>query len=139
MSNDFYRSDEWRRLRYRVLRKFGFKCMACGRDANDGVKIHVDHIKPRSVKPWLELEESNLQVLCEDCNLGKSSTFQDKFRLLPNEFGEEFTRSGGMSSKLKRFLKIELEASTGVDLCAELDRIMAIHRSNFKKLKGVEQ
>lgn len=70
----FYDSREWRELRWKVLRKSDMRCQACGRGRNDGTILHVDHIKPRSKFPELELVESNLQVLCEDCNLGKSNT-----------------------------------------------------------------
>lgn len=66
----FYASDAWRRLRYKALVKYGRKCMCCG--ASDR-PAHVDHIKPRSIRPDLELDLNNLQILCEDCNLGKSN------------------------------------------------------------------
>lgn len=70
----FYKSDEWRRLRYEVLREQKGKCQCCGRSAKDGVVLHVDHIIPLS-KDWSKrLDKNNLQVLCEDCNLGKSNT-----------------------------------------------------------------
>lgn len=39
----------------------------------DGKVMHVDHIKPKSLHPELKYELSNLQVLCEDCNIGKSN------------------------------------------------------------------
>jgi len=68
----FYESVEWRKVRYNVLRKYGGKCQLCGRSYKEnGVVIHVDHIKPRSKYPELELDENNLQILCSDCNLGK--------------------------------------------------------------------
>lgn len=71
----FYASDEWRTLRYEVLRERGGSCELCGRNRREhGVTIHVDHIKPRSKFPELQLVRTNLQVLCEDCNLGKSNT-----------------------------------------------------------------
>ena len=70
----FYLSHEWRELRYRALREQGGRCCLCGRSAKDGIKLHVDHIKPRSKFPQLALEITNLQVLCEDCNIGKSNT-----------------------------------------------------------------
>jgi hypothetical protein len=66
----FYKTREWRELRYKVLVRLGKKCQCCG---EEGGYIHVDHIKPRSLFPELELEESNLQVLCEACNMGKSN------------------------------------------------------------------
>jgi len=68
----FYDSEEWRKVRYKALRKHGGKCQLCGRSYKEhGVVIHVDHIKPRSKYPELELDGNNLQILCEDCNLGK--------------------------------------------------------------------
>ncbi|RYZ77144.1 MAG: HNH endonuclease [Proteobacteria bacterium] len=42
--------------------------------------MHVDHIKPRSKYPHLELEFSNIQVLCPPCNFGKSNKYEDDFR-----------------------------------------------------------
>jgi 5-methylcytosine-specific restriction endonuclease McrA len=69
----FYSSTEWLQLRYKVLKIRGNKCEACGRGPADGTCIHVDHIKPRSIHPELALNASNLQILCKDCNLGKSN------------------------------------------------------------------
>lgn len=78
---DFYQSDEWRRLRYRAIKLYGRKCMCCNRTAKDhGIVIHVDHIKPRSKFPRLELDIQNMQILCEDCNMGKSNVYYDDYR-----------------------------------------------------------
>lgn len=80
-TGDFYKSEEWRKLRYRVIQKYGGRCMLCGRShAEHGVVVHVDHIKPRSVAPELELSFDNLQVLCEDCNIGKSNNDSNDYR-----------------------------------------------------------
>lgn len=80
-TTSFYLTDEWRKLRYRVLRKYKARCMCCGRNRQEhGVTIHVDHIKPRSKFPKLELDFNNLQILCEDCNLGKSNIDQTDWR-----------------------------------------------------------
>ena len=80
----FYDSREWLALRYRVLTKHGRRCMLCGCDGSPGNPIQVDHIKPRSKYPKLELVESNLQVLCKYCNHGKSNTDQTDFRYRPS-------------------------------------------------------
>ena len=72
-SFDFYSSEQWRSLRYKALRVCK-RCAACGRSRSDGVVLHVDHIRPRSRFPHLELKLFNLQVLCADCNLGKGNT-----------------------------------------------------------------
>jgi len=71
-SEGFYQSYEWRSLRYDALEKYGRICRICGRtpESHD-VVLHVDHIKPRSKNPSLRLNIENLQILCEDCNLGK--------------------------------------------------------------------
>ena len=76
----FYKSPEWRRLRYIVLSKRGNKCECCGQSPKTGSVIHIDHVKPRSIYPELSLAEDNLQVLCDDCNLGKSNMFEDDWR-----------------------------------------------------------
>lgn len=72
-----YSSDAWKELRYKTLRRFGFKCLAC--NATD-TELHVDHIVPVSVDRSRALDEDNLQVLCRDCNLSKSNKFQDDLR-----------------------------------------------------------
>ena len=73
LSQKFYNSEEWRRVRYLALRASRGVCELCGVGPTHGHPLHVDHIKPRSKHPELALEISNLQVLCEDCNLGKSN------------------------------------------------------------------
>lgn len=75
--DDFYKTDKWRRLRYRVLRAHPMKCMLCGSEQKP---MHVDHIKPRSKHPHLAYEITNLQILCEACNIGKSNNYEDDFR-----------------------------------------------------------
>lgn len=73
-SDVFYSTREWRELRVKVLNEQGFKCIWCNRTPKDhGIVLHVDHIKPKSKYPELALDKSNLQVLCEDCNKGKSN------------------------------------------------------------------
>ena len=65
--------SKWRSLRYEAFKKYGNKCQCCGASPETGAVLHVDHIKPKSKFPELEYEISNLQILCEDCNLGKSN------------------------------------------------------------------
>lgn len=69
--DSFYTSRAWLSLRYKVIMKYGRMCAIC---KAMNVEIHVDHIKPRSKFPHLELDINNLQVLCKDCNLGKGCT-----------------------------------------------------------------
>jgi 5-methylcytosine-specific restriction endonuclease McrA len=76
-SKSFYDSRPWQELRYKVLLKHGRKCMCC---FATNVELHVDHIKPISKFPELALIFDNLQVLCRDCNLGKSNKDDTDFR-----------------------------------------------------------
>jgi len=76
----FLSSYGWRQLRMKVLVARGARCECCGATRADGVKLHVDHIKPRRKYPELSLEESNLQVLCEVCNHGKGNWDETDWR-----------------------------------------------------------
>ena len=76
MGSEFYSTNEWRTLRWQVLQTSKKACNVCGRSySKHKVILHVDHIKPRSKFPSLELSIANLQVLCEDCNLGKGASY----------------------------------------------------------------
>ena len=72
-TDDFLQTYEWRRLRMEALKMHGARCQCCGATPADGVRMHVDHIKPRRLFPQLALTLSNLQVLCEACNHGKGN------------------------------------------------------------------
>ena len=78
-NDDFYNSREWMDVRYKALQLHGRQCLCCGAKA-PGVELHVDHIKPRSKYPELELDINNLQVLCKACNLGKSNRDCNDYR-----------------------------------------------------------
>ena len=80
MKKEFYKSSEWRQLRYLVLREQPRVCALCGRGKSHNLSLHVDHIRPRSQHPELELDIENLQILCEDCNFGKSNKYADDWR-----------------------------------------------------------
>jgi hypothetical protein len=60
-------------LRYKVLERDGYKCVKCGSSPayGNGTRLHIDHIKPYSKGGETVL--SNLQTLCEECNLGKGN------------------------------------------------------------------
>ena len=84
--NDSYKqSEEYKKkqerqlltpgLRYDIMKRDGFRCVICGRTAEDGVKLHVDHIKPIS-KGGLTVPD-NLRTLCQECNLGKSDKYDE--------------------------------------------------------------
>ncbi len=79
-TKEFLESYEWRQLRVKVLNHYGPRCMCCGATPEHGVKMHVDHIKPRRKYPELALSFDNLQVLCEECNHGKGNWNETDWR-----------------------------------------------------------
>lgn len=59
--------------RFAILKRDGFKCLYCGRSpAEDGIRLQVDHIIPRSKGGGDH--DDNLVSACEDCNQGKKAT-----------------------------------------------------------------
>lgn len=90
---DFYKSDEWAKLRYEVLKE-AEHCLCCGATKQQA-RLTVDHVKPIWKYPELKLERSNLQVLCMLCNKGKGGRDETDFRLdtdpeEPNELDAEY-------------------------------------------------
>lgn len=75
MANDEEHAKVTRAMRYDVLRRDDFRCVKCGRGREDGVKLHVDYIKP--VSRGGKSVMSNLQTLCEDCNCGKGNKYEE--------------------------------------------------------------
>ena len=59
------------KVRFNVFKRDGYRCVICGRKAENGVTLEVDHIKPFSKGGSSDM--SNLQTLCMDCNRGKSN------------------------------------------------------------------
>lgn len=82
----FYKSWEWRELRMVALKKYGRRCMCCGATPDDvsidgsPVRIVVDHIKPLSFHWELRLSPDNLQILCDECNMGKGAWDETDYR-----------------------------------------------------------
>lgn len=61
------------RQRFRVLKRDNFSCVKCGASPAKDQKVilNIDHIEPWSKGGITEI--SNLQTLCQNCNLGKSN------------------------------------------------------------------
>jgi len=57
------------KLRWEIFERDKFRCVVCGRGAEDNVKLQVDHVYPYS-KGGLSTK-SNLRTLCFECNSGK--------------------------------------------------------------------
>lgn len=58
------------KLRMDILARDKYTCRICGAGRNEGAVLEVDHIHPASRGGTNDPE--NLQVLCRDCNVGKS-------------------------------------------------------------------
>lgn len=70
------------KLRFEIFKRDNFTCTYCRRTSwGDKVKLHVDHIIPRSRggtdKP------SNLTTSCADCNLGKGAGLVQNVERMP--------------------------------------------------------
>lgn len=83
----FYASWEWKRVRYDFLKNLDRRCQCCGATPGHNIRIVVDHIKPIRFHWNLRLLMSNLQLLCDDCNMGKGSRDETDWRL--SQFDED--------------------------------------------------
>jgi 5-methylcytosine-specific restriction endonuclease McrA len=66
-------------IRWQVFQRDNWKCVSCGRNSQNDVILHVDHIIPRSRGGSDSLE--NYQTLCHLCNIGKSNKDTTDLRL----------------------------------------------------------
>ncbi|MCR4905479.1 MAG: HNH endonuclease [Clostridiales bacterium] len=71
----YQRSLMTQSLRYDVMKRDHFRCVLCGRTADDDIKLHVDHIVPVAKGGKTVME--NLRTLCEDCNRGKRDKYDE--------------------------------------------------------------
>jgi 5-methylcytosine-specific restriction endonuclease McrA len=73
----FFKYRKWLYVRHDALAANDGCCCCCGHGKWDGKVLNVDHIKSRKTHPHLALKLWNLQVLCEDCNIGKANEDHD--------------------------------------------------------------
>lgn len=111
----------WQSLRKKVLERDDWTCQRCSKGMEDVLdewekehgkrphrshftqNFHIDHIKPVS-KGGKMFDMDNLQVLCEDCNLSKSDTWDGRKNL--NDFfdadiGEEMAKDLSQDKRTK--------------------------------------
>lgn len=79
-AKNFYSSPEWNKLKRKALHIWGNDVCCCCSESLIGKVKHVDHIKPRSKYPNLALKLSNLQVMCDLCNVTKGNRYETDFR-----------------------------------------------------------
>jgi len=82
-------STRWRKLREIVIRRDGV-CQMCGMEGN-----HVDHIVPRKLGGDDSL--SNLQFLCQQCNLRKGGRFFDEPKTPMTPLGSFYPKNDSIS------------------------------------------
>jgi hypothetical protein len=65
--------------RYLIFQRDNYRCRICGRSANDGVILNIDHWIPRKASEYKDNinDFDNLVVLCEECNKSKSDVLPD--------------------------------------------------------------
>ena len=77
----FYRSRAWRAARYVFLKTQPrpLRCKCCGATAAHA-RLVVDHIVAIKRNWSRRLDQTNLQLLCNDCNLAKASSDSTDWR-----------------------------------------------------------
>jgi hypothetical protein len=60
-------------LRFKILHRDKYRCQTCGATAAGGADLHIDHILP--VSKGGTNHESNLRVLCSECNIGRGNRY----------------------------------------------------------------
>lgn len=69
-------SDAYLKLRFMVLRRDDFTCQYCGRNAQSGAVLHIDHVCPKSNGGKYAFD--NLVTSCFECNEGKGDILLTK-------------------------------------------------------------
>ena len=96
----FLKSRKWQNVRIKVFDQFGYRCLCCGKSEK---ALHIDHIVPRACinrSMWLDM--SNLQVLCEKCNIAKGTQTID-YR--SNYDASKHVYAGNLNSPIKKKTK----------------------------------
>ncbi len=76
---DPYRSASWHEFRQEVLRLDGYACTKCGRQREDGVRLHVHHKRYLAGhKPW-EYPHDLCDTLCSGCHAAEHGIIPPKF------------------------------------------------------------
>jgi 5-methylcytosine-specific restriction endonuclease McrA len=66
-SDPFYSCARWRKLRFKILERDGYTCVACNYKG-ESRDLQVDHILPRLQFPQVQWREVNLRTLCRTCH-----------------------------------------------------------------------
>ena len=76
LTDPFYLSEAWKKLRYQRIKLDKWRCQHCGISVRGkkygGATPHVDHVQPRQDNPDRELDIDALQTLCAPCHNRKT-------------------------------------------------------------------
>ena len=76
----FLTSTAWRTLRPIVLHRDGYRCRMCAVIVTDGRTgdraAVIDHIRPRSLRPDLALDDGNCWCVCRGCHDGPCASIE---------------------------------------------------------------
>lgn len=65
--NELLKDGRWQMKRIKILERDHFRCVRCGKSAEEGTQLHVHHKFYDGRAPW-EYEDKDLITLCEDCH-----------------------------------------------------------------------
>jgi 5-methylcytosine-specific restriction endonuclease McrA len=82
-ADGFYLSKPWFKVRAKVLKRDGYKCVLCGESVFGKGMARVDHIKARREHPELSLAMENLRSLCVKCDQMQSIARGQRFGFAP--------------------------------------------------------
>lgn len=98
-----------KKLAAEVMIRDNSTCQMCGRTvADDGIRLHIDHIIPHEWGGKTELQ--NLQCLCSDCNEGKKNWATSE----PKELMIEISNASSTTQRLKKYF--EYYANTPIEV-----------------------
>lgn len=111
--------------------------MNCKRDKDEGAIIQCDHIMPISSHPELALVEDNIQVLCRECNMGKSNIYTHDFRprALPKPNRSARSQDEIELDRLVSGIKEQMLIAEKNGDNQEVDRLMRIYMDAQRELK----
>lgn len=103
-------SKEWRRKRYRILKRDHFTCQNCGEYSRQGKYLHVHHLYYIFTAMAWEYNDDALVTLCEECHKQlhqeqKITIYADKDRSKPLNL-TPCQRCGGLGY-IKEYLHID--------------------------------
>lgn len=146
---DALRSPEKPVLNDALLREQGYICCYCGMEISKE-NSHIEHFKPRSIYPHLELEYTNLLVSCqrkrtspEHCGYKKDDWYDEQLMVSPLEANcadfFSYTESGKIQATDDPN-KQAAAATTIAQLGLNIDKLIALRQVAIEEiLEGIDE